>query len=210
MMARWFRMYAEALNDPKVQCLDGETFKSWINILCIASQNGGQLPDVSDVAFALRMDNNGAVTLLERLLNARLIDRVNGGKDGWHYAPHGWSKRQYKSDTSTDRVKRFRKRSETVSETPPDTETDTDNTLSKDSGEGSPSTGKLMWDEALEFYGSKRRALIAKWIKIYGAERFVDVMADCQRNDPMDRVAWTEAALKKRKGGEDDLSGFIC
>ena len=43
---------------------------------------------------------------------------------------HGWEKRQFKSDTSTDRVKRFRQRSSnvavTVDVTAPDTDTDTD------------------------------------------------------------------------------------
>ena len=125
-MSRWFRFYAEVLNDPKVQRLDGETFKAWINILCIASQNDGKLPPVSDIAFALRLTEDGALTVLERLSNATLIDRVSGGPDGYHYAPHGWAKRQYKSYTSTERVKRFRERSATVTVTPPDTDTDTD------------------------------------------------------------------------------------
>jgi hypothetical protein len=52
-----------------------------------------------------------------------------------HYAIHAWDKRQYKSDTSTERVKRFRERSsnatETVNETPPDTETETDTETDK-------------------------------------------------------------------------------
>lgn len=119
-MARWFRFYTEVLNDPKVQRMDGETFKFWINILCIASENDGHLPDVADMAFALRMDENACLTVVERLLNGGLIDRLNGGANGWHYAPHGWTKRQYKSDGSTDRVKRFRERSKSVSETPPE------------------------------------------------------------------------------------------
>lgn len=125
-MSRWFRFHAEALNDPKVQRLDGETFKVWVNLLCLASANDGKLPPVTDIAFALRMTEDGARTVLERLLNATLIDKLSGGADGWHYAPHGWAERQYKSDTSTDRVKRFRERSKPVTVTPPDTEADTD------------------------------------------------------------------------------------
>ncbi len=126
-MSRWFRMYAEVLNDPKVQRLSGDDFKDWVNLLCLASQNDGRLPDLEDIAFALRRSPDGALTVLERCLNAGLIDRRSGGDSGWHYAPHGWDERQYKSDTSTERVKRFRQRSKTVSETPPDTDTDTDN-----------------------------------------------------------------------------------
>lgn len=211
-MSRWFRLYSELLNDPKVQRLDGEMFKGWINLLCIASANDGVLPSITDIAFALRVDENAAITLVERLLNGGLIDRLNGGPDGSRYAPHGWKQRQYKSDTSTDRVKRFRERSKTVTVTPPEADTDTDtdkNTLPKGS-DGEPSPGKVMWSEALSYYGDKKRSLIGKWIKIYTAESFIDVMADCQRNDPLDRIAWTEGALKKRKGGGDDLefTGF--
>ena len=41
---KWFRLYNDVINDPKVQRLDGETFKAWINILCLASKGGGVLP----------------------------------------------------------------------------------------------------------------------------------------------------------------------
>lgn len=125
-MSRWFRLYAEVLNDPKVQRIPAEDFRSWVNLLCLASENDGKIPRVSDVSFALRMSEDGVLTLLERLSNGGLIDRMSGGPDGWHYAPHAWAKRQYKSDTSTERVKRFRERSATVSETPPETEAETE------------------------------------------------------------------------------------
>jgi hypothetical protein len=42
-----------------------------------------------------------------------------------------WRKRQYKSDISTGRVKRFRERSRNVSETHSDTDTDTDTDTDK-------------------------------------------------------------------------------
>ena len=125
-MSRWFRLHDEILDDPKVQRLSGEDFKAWINLLCLASRNNGRLPAVEDIAFALRTSSDGAQTVLERLLNGGLIERRSGGADGAHYAPHNWNERQYKSDTSTDRVKRFRERSKTATETPPDTETETE------------------------------------------------------------------------------------
>ena len=126
----WFRFYHEALDDPKVQCLDGDTFKHWVNLLCLCCRNGGLPRNVSQIAFSLRVPETVCLTVLERLSNAGLLDRANGGADGYHYAVHGWDKRQYKSDTSTERVKRFRKRfrndAVTAYETGPDTETDTE------------------------------------------------------------------------------------
>jgi hypothetical protein len=75
------------------------------------------------------MTRNKTVEMLASLMDAGLIeDHLDGG-----FTPHNWLKRQYKSDVSTERVKRFRnahetfqKRRETKSETPPDTDTDTD------------------------------------------------------------------------------------
>lgn len=143
-MARWFRLYSEVVNDPKVQRLPCEDFRAWINLLCLASENDGRLPSIDDIAFALRMTTDGAATVVERLSSAGLIDRVSGGADGYHYAPHGWAKRQYKSDTSTERVKRFRQRSETVSETPPETETEADTELKKEKVTPSPKKGSRL------------------------------------------------------------------
>lgn len=118
---QWFRFYSEVLNDPKVQSLEPELFKHWINLLCVSCNNNGTLPETfQQIAFHLRVSDNDTITLLERLHNATLIDRVNGGANGYRYAIHGWNKRQYKSDTSTERVKRFRSVSRNVTETPPE------------------------------------------------------------------------------------------
>lgn len=130
-MNQWFRFYHEALDDPKVQTLDAETFRDWVNLLCLCCRLGGELPKATqDIAFALRRSLDGCSTVLSRLADAGLLDRRNGGPNGMHYAIHGWDKRQYKSDTSTDRVKRYRERYKNVTETPnatpPDTDTDTD------------------------------------------------------------------------------------
>jgi hypothetical protein len=117
----WFRLHTCTLNDPKVQRLPGETFKGWINLLCLAKENNGTLPDRPTVAFALRMTEKQAAQLVETLTENGLIDQTETG-----LCPHNWGQRQYISDVSTDRVKRYRKRHETVSptvsETPPETE----------------------------------------------------------------------------------------
>lgn len=125
-MSRWFRIYDDAVDDPKVQKLSGDLFKAWINLLCLASQNDGILPSVNDIAFKLRMSGARADKLLDDLVQRELLDETADG----HLEPHNWNLRQHRSDISTPRVKRFRerkmKRDETVSETPPDTETDSE------------------------------------------------------------------------------------
>ena len=119
---RWFRLYDEVLDDPKVQFLPPEQFKAWVNLLCLASKNEGKLPDMQAISFALRLPFHETQTIVENLVSLSLLDR---GKNG--LIPHNWSKRQYKSDTSTDRVKRFRNVARNVSKPLHETVPDTDN-----------------------------------------------------------------------------------
>lgn len=126
---KWFRFYSEVLDDPKVQNLSPELFKIWINILCITCHHTGVLPPIKDVSFRLRVTLDETKLAFQALLEAGLIQQIKN-QHGINYAPHNWKKRQYSSDTSTERVKRFRavsrNVSETVTETPPDTDTDTE------------------------------------------------------------------------------------
>lgn len=123
-MSRWFRMYADVVDNPKVQLLAGDDFKAWVNLLCLAASNGGRLPSRDAIAFKLRMTVTGVDTVLERLVNAGLIDKVSGGADGWGYAPHDWKERQFNSDSSTPRVQRYRERKRSAGATPSDTDTE--------------------------------------------------------------------------------------
>lgn len=102
----WFRFYTDVLNDPKVQRLDAETFRTWVNLLCLAKEHDGVLPDLSDVAFALRMSDDQTLAFLTELEKRGLIDV---GDDGTR-TPHNWEGRQYPSDSSTERTRRYRAR----------------------------------------------------------------------------------------------------
>lgn len=138
----WFRFYTEALDDPKVQRLPPHLFKTWVNLLCLASQNSGDLPNLDDIAFRLRLSAQDAEQQISELVLAGLIDITPHGR-----TPHNWSKRQYVSDNSTDRVRKHRQKkaetpcnvSETASETTPeqsraDTDTDPEDARARASG----------------------------------------------------------------------------
>jgi hypothetical protein len=120
MSARWFRFYADAMRKPKVARLSDKDFRLWVELLAIASENDGHIPDAEDLKHLLRRRLDHLKGGIERLLRARLIDCLSDG-----YKPHSWDKYQYKSDTSTERVKAHREKCN-VSVTPPDTDTDTD------------------------------------------------------------------------------------
>lgn len=102
---RWFRFYAEAVHDPKVQRLPPDLFRAWVNCLCLAAQGDGVLPPTADVAYQLRLTEVDAERTLSDLRGAGLLDQTERGVE-----PHNWRGRQYLSDHSTDRVRRHRSR----------------------------------------------------------------------------------------------------
>ena len=118
----WFRLQDGILDDSKIQNLPADVFKDWINILCLAKRHDGFIPAIKDVSFAFRVSESSAAEKLEELKKHGLFEDTKKG-----IMPHNWLKYQYKSDISKKRVKRFRKRRETVSRNAPEqnrTETD--------------------------------------------------------------------------------------
>lgn len=114
----WFRFYGEALNDPDIQSLPPEVFKVWVNVLCMAcnmESKTGDIGTINNVSFALRETKERVSSAFHHLIELRYIVTV-----GETFHIKNWSKRQYKSDTSTDRVRKYRKRSKTVTETAPE------------------------------------------------------------------------------------------
>ena len=129
-MNRWFRLYDAVLDDPKVQRLPDRIFKAWINLLCLASRHGGALPDVEDVAFALRCTPEVAVKIVGMLTDNGLLDRHDEG-----LRIHAWDKRQYQSDGSAERMRRHRARHSgatgDVTVTPPESEAESEQTQNR-------------------------------------------------------------------------------
>jgi hypothetical protein len=124
-MTRWFRVYDDLVDDPKVQRLNPSLFKALINLWCLASANDGVFPSIDLIAFKLRMRPEKALRVLDQLRAAGLVDDDEKGA-----RPHNWDQRQYRSDVSTARVKRFRERrgnvSTAFSETAPETEAESE------------------------------------------------------------------------------------
>jgi hypothetical protein len=160
-MSRWFRVDDGLVDDPKVQCLSDRLFRAVVNLWCVTSQCGGNLPPVNDIAFKLRLTPAKAAGLLAELRAANLIDEDETG-----IRPHNWNGRQFKSDVSTERVKRFRKQqrnvSSTVSETPPETEADTEQ--KEEDAACAASTAKYAFEEGVIRLTPKD---FAKWKKAF-------------------------------------------
>jgi hypothetical protein len=113
----WFRIHTSMLHHAVVQGLPGATFKAWINLLCLAKDGDGVIPNVNEIAFQLRCGLPAATRWTEELVNDYgLLDRNDDGT----FQPHNWEKHQYKSDNVTKRVQAFRERQRNVSETHPE------------------------------------------------------------------------------------------
>jgi hypothetical protein len=138
-MSRWFRLYDDLVDDPKVQRLGPDLFKALINLWCLASKNDGMLPSLDEMAFKLRVRPERLDKILKELIACGLIDET---PDGGH-EPHNWNGRQYKSDVSNERVKRYRDRKRNaecnVTVAPPETEADTETEKKEDAADAAPS-----------------------------------------------------------------------
>lgn len=110
----WFRLYTEFAFDPKVQLLDETLQRRYVMLLCAAAAGMSPFHAVSEAAFLLRIPVSECEQTRSILVSKGLIT------EDWF--PVAWDKRQFQSDTSTSRVKRFRQRqkgvSQTVTETP--------------------------------------------------------------------------------------------
>ena len=152
-MSRWWRAYDEAVDDPKLCLLTDKQHRAWFNLCCITSQNGGKLPAMAAVAFKLRMTIDRAKAIVAELVALGLVDMDDVGTA----APHNWNARQYKSDVSTERVKRFRNAERNVSETPNETPPETEQiqrteSEKKDSCAVAPATRPKVGEEFEEFW----------------------------------------------------------
>jgi hypothetical protein len=98
--ARWFRLHAEFAVDPKVQMLSEADQRRFIMLLCLRCCNGDETLHDETVTFQLRISNDEWNATKATLISRNLITQDN--------KPVSWDKRQYASDSSTERVKKHR------------------------------------------------------------------------------------------------------
>jgi hypothetical protein len=123
MANQWFRFYSEFADDPKVQMMPENMQRRLVMLFC-ARCKFEKLRE-NEIPFLLRLSSQETAITKSLFLEKGFID------DGWNVL--NWKKRQYISDSSTERVKRFRdsaKRFSNVSETFPKRSRSVSETLS--------------------------------------------------------------------------------
>lgn len=144
----WFRAYTEMVDDEKLRLLAFEDRWHFVALLCLKGQG---VLDESDallfrkVAVKLGVDMRTLEEVARRLAEVGLIDEKT-------LQPLAWDSRQFKSDSSAERVAAYRERKKqavkrdgnvTVTAQDTDTETDTDkNPLTPLAGGESPTAEK--------------------------------------------------------------------
>lgn len=124
MSLPWFRMYAEFATDPKVQSMSETLQRRFIMFLCLQCADEFEKLSDEELAFALRISTEDLSETREAFTKKGLLANGKISK---------WNKRQYTSDSSTERVRKHRERSRNGDETlqkrsvtPSDTDSDTD------------------------------------------------------------------------------------
>jgi len=137
----WFRMYSDAVDNVKLRMLAFEDRWHYVALCCLKRQ--GILDKTQDPNFRRMV----AIKLGIQLVDLEEVERRLQEVDliGENFEPVGWSERQFESDSSTERVRKYRARqketklkrecnvSVTAQET--DTESDTDKTHTSPSGD---------------------------------------------------------------------------
>lgn len=125
----WFRMYTEAVDDEKLRLLAFEDRWHFVALLCLKGQGVLDSNDalmMRKVAVKMGLDIRSLEEVARRLAEVGLIDQDT-------LEPVKWGERQFRSDSSTERVRAYRermkqgvKRDGNVTVTAQDTDTDTD------------------------------------------------------------------------------------
>lgn len=111
----WFRMYADILNDSKVQLIPDRMFKFWVNCLALTSEKRGYLPEPRDIAFRLHLSLTEVEDDLANMMTHGLVEAVSvDGKT--KLQPHNWFDWQPAPDPSRHRMRRLRQSKKSTSE----------------------------------------------------------------------------------------------
>lgn len=224
-MSRWYRAYEGTVTDAKLgevalvaECSRSVAIAAWHCLLeSAATLNDGGRFDATPRRVAVIL--NEPPSLIEKVMaEMEALGMIDSG------CITAWKRRQYESDSSTERSRKHRNAKRNAdatlqqrSATPPDTETDTDIPLANANGAKSdflepkapPDPEKLMFDSGVALLRaggkseSQSRSLLGKWRKAYGSEAVIVALGTAKREGAVDPVSFIEAALRARHRARD-------
>jgi len=112
-MMKWFRVYTEIIDDPKLKNVSDRSFRVMIFLFSLAAEadEDGLIPLTEDeIMWRLRIPEKVLAAAVSELSERNIIN------DSYPLCVLHWSKRQYKSDNVNERVKRYRNVTRNVAE----------------------------------------------------------------------------------------------
>ena len=108
-MRHWVKLWIDILSDYKISTLSDSAFRVFIECLALAGEHGngdneGVLPDIKQMAWRLRRQEEDLIALLDVLVIAGLVDKHNN-----EYKVTAFSKRQ-SALSNAERQKLYRER----------------------------------------------------------------------------------------------------
>jgi hypothetical protein len=124
----WFRLYSEYATDPKIQSMSEAMQRRLVMLFCLRCGNVLETLQENEIVFALGITAEEWKETKELFVSKCFIRFIKGKCNITN-----WNKRQFISDSSTERVRKYRaknetemKRSESVTVTPPDSYSDSE------------------------------------------------------------------------------------
>lgn len=99
---QWFRMYTEFSTDPKVQMLSEVMQRRLVMVFCMRASNSLVTLHETEIAFQLRVSDDELKETKRLFVSKGFID------ESWNVL--NWDKRQFRSDSSAERVSRHREK----------------------------------------------------------------------------------------------------
>ncbi len=200
MPNQWFRMYNEFAHDPKVQMMSEAMQRRLIMLFCDRSCDVTVTLSEQEIAFRWRISDDELAQTKALFISKGFID------EEWNVL--NWDRRQFVSDSSTDRTRRYRERKRTSQERHNvtevtkcdalDTDTDTEQIQNREDLKPIASSDKPLSAEptvfSLPVIGGEYHVTQKLYDKLVSAYPGVSVMAELAKMD-----AWSTANPKKKK-----------
>jgi len=96
----WFRLYSEFAHDPKIQMLPEAMQRRYVMLMCLKCSETLETLHETEIAFQLRLSEAELIETKQLFVSKNFID------EQWNLL--NWDKRQFVSDSSTMRVRKYR------------------------------------------------------------------------------------------------------
>lgn len=96
----WFRLYSEFAHDPKIQMLSEAMQRRYVMLMCLRCSETLETLHETEIAFQLRLSEAELIETKQLFVSKNFID------EQWNLL--NWDKRQFVSDSSTMRVRKYR------------------------------------------------------------------------------------------------------